>query len=173
MIVHLKRAVQFERFAREQKIVAGAIDHHRIRLAQSFPGAEQHFARRADERRIVDAHDRGLGEIAFRRARDRLALEKAHGIVHTRHAPDAEEIGVLQRLGLLEILGCRIHHPNLGVGDVGDLAACAAHDAGEDAGLILEQERAERDGENQTEVFGPVTGEHAEGDEVHRTRGYD
>src|SRR5205823_12857481 len=78
-------------------------------------------------------------------------------------------VGVLQCLGLLEISDRRVHYPTLGVGDVGDLAAGAEHDADEDAGLVLEQEGAERDGEDQSEVFGPVTGEHAEGDAVHRS----
>ena len=133
-----------------------------------MPGTEQHFARRADERRIIDAHDRALREVAFERAHDHLSLEQAHGIAHTRHAADPEKIGVLQRLGLLEVSDRRVHHPNLGVGHVGDLAAGSEHDADEDAGLVLEQEGAEGDGEDQAEVFGPVTSEHAQGDAVHR-----
>src|SRR5262249_55434760 len=51
--------------------------------------------------------------------------------------------------------------------DVEDLASRAPHDAGEDRGLVLEQEGAEGDGEHETEVLGPVAGQHSEGDEVH------
>jgi hypothetical protein len=85
------------------------------------------------------------------------------------------EVGVLERLGLLPILRLRVHHPDLGVRVVEDLAGRSLHDVGEHGGLVLEQERAEGDGEHAASTrrttsivsrgccvvdrtFGPATG---------------
>jgi hypothetical protein len=41
------------------------------------------------------------------------------------------------------------------------------HDASEDGNLVLQEEGRERDGEDEADVFSPITDQHAESDEVH------
>ena len=74
---------------------------------------------------------------------------------------------MIQRFGLLEVLGLAVHHPDFSVGHVGNLAACPLENAGEDGGLVFQQKRGESDGEDQAQVFGPVPGQHFEGNEIH------
>src|SRR5262249_10505987 len=83
------------------------------------------------------------------------------------YAPHASEVGVLERLGLLEILGLRIHHPNVGIRDIGDLAAGAFKYSREDGRLVLQQKCTKGDREDKAEIFGPVTGQHFERNKVH------
>src|SRR5262249_35427715 len=92
---------------------------------------------------------------------------KFHRPLHAIDATHACEIGVLERFGLLEILRLRIHHPDVCVSDVRDLAAGAFKNPGEDGGLVLEQERAKGDGENEAEIFSSVDVQHFERDEMH------
>src|SRR5262249_33370068 len=79
------------------------------------------------------------------------------------------EVGIFERLGLLKILGLRIHHPNLSVGDIRNLAACALENPREDRRLVLQQEGAEGDRENQAKILGPIACEHFPCNEVHRS----
>src|SRR5262249_50644993 len=97
----------------------------------------------------------------------RVALKKSDGPSHAFDTAHACEIGVLERFGLLEILRLRIHHPDVCVSDIRDLAAGAFKDSGEDRGLVLEQERAKGDGEDKAEIFSSVAGQHFERDEIH------
>src|SRR5262249_57109964 len=100
-------------------------------------------------------------------ARDRVALKKSDRPLHAFDTAHACEISILERFGLLKIFRLRIHHPNLRVGDIGDLTAGALKNSGEDRGLVLEQERAKGDGENEAEIFSSVAGQHFERDEIH------
>jgi hypothetical protein len=52
--------------------------------------------------------------------------------LHAFYAADPGEVCVLEGLGLLEVFGLGIHHPDVGVGDIGDLAAGAFENSGED-----------------------------------------
>ena len=132
-----------------------------------MPGAEQHLARRAGQSAVIETEADRDGELAVTCACDRTAFEKSHRPLHALHATHACKIGVLERLGLFEILSLRIHYPNLRVGDVGNLAAGALENSGEDRGLVLEQERAKGDREDEAEIFGSVAGQHFERDEIH------
>ena len=83
------------------------------------------------------------------------------------HAAHTIKICVLESLGLFKIFRLGIHHPNLGIGNVANLAASSVKNAGEDGRLVLQQEGAKGDGEDQPEIFGPITCQHFESDEVH------
>ena len=110
--------------------------------------------------------------VAVRRPRDRHALEQPHrprtpGTPRTRVRSVSLSAFVSSKYSRL-----RVHDPDLGVGHVEDLAGGALQDAGEDRGLVLEQERREGDREDEPEILRPVAGEHSQGDEVHlATRG--
>ena len=129
VVIEFDRAVKLERLTGKQQDVAGVINHHRVRLAQPLPRAKQHLARCAGERGVVQAEAERDGKLAVERARDRAALEKFHRPFNAVHAAHACEVGVLERLGLLEIFRLRVHHPNLRVADVGNLTAGALENA--------------------------------------------
>src|SRR5262245_29418224 len=168
VIVKLKRAIELEWLVGKQQHITRLVDNYGIRLAKTLPRSEQHLARRARERGVVETEaDRDV-EFAIERARDRITFEKFHRPLDALYAAHAGEVSVFERLGLLEILGLGIHHPNLRVGDIGNLAAGALHYSCEDGTLVLQQKRAKGDGENKAEIFGPITGEHLECDEVHQ-----
>jgi hypothetical protein len=58
VIVQLQRASQLQRLLREKEDVAGLVDDRGVRLAQPLPRGEQHLARPAGERGIVESeHD--------------------------------------------------------------------------------------------------------------------
>ena len=52
--------------------------------------------------------------------------------------------------------------------NVVDLAGGARHQAGEDGALLSHQEGGKRHGKNQSQVLGPVGGEHLQGDKIHK-----
>lgn len=168
MVVHLEYAPELQWFIGEEQDVAGLVDNDRVGLVQAFPRAEQHLAWRAGERRIIETNESGYRELSVERSGNGAALEEPHRPLHAGHAPHPSEVGILECLGLFPVFGLRIHDPDLGVGHVEDLACRPLHDAREDRGLVLQQEGAERNGEDEPEVFGPVAGQHTKCDEVHR-----
>ena len=54
-----------------------------------------------------------------------------------------------------------VHHPDVGLADVEDLAGGAPHDAAEDRHLLGHQQRGEGDAEDDAEVLAPVAGQHS------------
>src|SRR5213595_1948946 len=74
-------------------------------------GSWQHFPRSAGQRRVVEAEQNTGGELSRTSPGDGSSFEKLHGPFDTAHTAYPRQVGVVQRLGLLEIFGLRIHHP--------------------------------------------------------------
>src|SRR5262249_20081493 len=144
VIVEFECAPELERFAWKQQLVTGPVDDHRIRLAQAFPRAEYHGTGRAGQRSVVESKAERDSQLSVEGARDRTPLVEFDGPLHAVHAAHAREIGILERLGLLEVFGLPVHYPDVRVGDIGDLTAGPLEDAGEDGRLVLQQKRAKR-----------------------------
>src|SRR6266571_859095 len=169
VVVHLQGSTQFQRLVREKEQVARLVDDDGVRLAQALPGTHEHLPGRARESRVVQPDEERHRELALQRPGNRVSLEEADRPLDARHSADAGQVRVLESLRLLPVLRLRVHHPDLGVGHVENLARRALKNIGEDGGLVLQQERAEGDREHQAEVLRPITGQHPEGHEIHRT----
>ena len=74
---------------------------------------------------------------------------------------------VLQRLDVVDVLHLRIHHPDVRQADVRDETERARHDPDENRRLLRDQQRGERQTDDDADVFGPVTDEHFDRDEIH------
>src|SRR5262249_25390726 len=129
--------------------------------------AQEHLPGRTGERGIVQPDDQRDREFSVEGLGHRVTLEEPHRPSHAGNAADPRQVGVLKRLGLVPVFRLWIHHPDLGIGDSENLARGALHDPGEDRGLVFEEEGAERDCENEPEVFRPVADQHPKGHEVH------
>src|SRR5579864_943331 len=167
VVVHLQFAVEFQWFTREEQNVAGVVDNDGVRLLQPLPGAEQHFPRSAGQRRVVEAEQNTGSELSRASPGDGSSFEKLHGPFDTGHTAYSRQVGVLQRFGLLEIFGLRIHHPYIRIGHVENLTAGALENARENRRLVLQQKGAKGDGENQPEILGAISGQHSQSYEVH------
>lgn len=118
MVVHLDRPVERQRLVREEQDVAGLVDDDRLGLSQALPRAQEHLARRAGERGIVDADQKRDGELALERSRDGVPFEEPNGPLHTRDAAYARQVRILEGVRLFPVLRLRIHDPDFGIGDV-------------------------------------------------------
>src|SRR6266571_4829029 len=112
MIIQFDRAAETLGLAGIEEAIAGAVDDHAVRTAQILPAADEHLARYADERLIVDADHRRDRVLAIFGFRDGIALEQTYSPRDAFDSAHAKQIGFLERLRLLEVLGLRIHHPN-------------------------------------------------------------
>src|SRR5262249_5949009 len=68
---------------------------------------------------------------------------------------------------LIDVAHLVVHHPDVGVADVEDLAGGALHDAGEDGDLLRHQQGGEGDAKDDADVLAPVAGEHFPRDPGH------
>ncbi len=136
MIVQLERFPQFIGLVREEEFVTDAIDDYRIRLAQGVYRSQHHVARHADQRRVIHAHHDDYAKIPVECLRSRSTLKQRHGPFDPRHAAHAIQVVVRKRLHLVEVLRFAIHHPEIGVRHIHDLAGGTPHDSGEDRALV-------------------------------------
>ncbi len=99
-----------------------------------------HFRRPADERGIVEAdHVAGL-ELAVLQAGADEALVKRHRPLDAGDAANAVKLRVLHRLDVVDELDFLVHHPDVGLAQIGDGAEGAGHQAAEDRGLLGDQQ---------------------------------
>ena len=98
---------------RQPSIRAGCIHEHGIALPQIAQSALQDLRRPPDQARIVYADDLAGDGIAVGKAHlDRPAIER-HRPGDTRDAFHPVELGILQGLGIVDILDFRVDHPQV------------------------------------------------------------
>ena len=122
VVVHLEDAAEPEGLARPDPLVAGVVHDHRVGLPQVGDRAEEHLCGRADERGVVEPEEDHLLVRALLEPRPAEALVEPHRPGHPRHALDAEEFRVGQRLDVVDELHVGVHDPDVGPLDVADLA---------------------------------------------------
>jgi len=137
------------------------------RRSSTEPSSLVGARRRANEAYVVQPPHDHDPERAVQRLRPWLALKEPHSPEHPRLTADAIQVVVGERFDFIDVLGFLVHHPNVRVGHVQDLACGPFHDPGKDRTLVLEEKGGKSNGENQTDIFRVVTGEHAERHEVH------
>src|SRR5262249_27162406 len=128
------------------------------------PGSSCAARRRAWHRRVPD---KSKHRICRRLSEPPDYPKKFDRPLHPFDAAHASEIRVFQSLRLIKILSLRIHHPDVCIGNVANLAASTFHDPGKDRRLVLQQKCTKGDGEDQTEVLRPITGEHLPSYKIH------
>ena len=167
VLVHFECLAERIGLIREEELVSHPVDQDRLRLAEVLIAAQNHFPRRTHKGGVVDAKHHHDAEVAVVGLGPWLALEDRHGPIHALHAAHAVDRVVWKGLHLVEVLGVRVHYPNMGVFHVVDLARRPRHEPGEDAGLLRHQEGGEGHRENQAQILGLVVRQHLQCDEVH------
>src|SRR5205085_9068535 len=83
-------------------------------------------------------------------------------------AADAEELGVLQGLDVVDELHLGVHDPDVGEARVRDEAVGPGHQADENRHLLGDEEGGDRQTEDNAEILAAVAGQHSKGDVDHR-----
>ena len=168
VVVHFEPLADPRLLVRPEQLVAFEVHDHGVRLAQVEQVAEDHVGRRADKRGIIEPQQNRLLEIAVLQPRAREALVQPHRPGHARHAANAIQIAVRERLDVVRELHVGVHHPDVGALDVANLPARLQHQAAKDRRLLGDQQRGERDAQDDAQVLAAVAGQHFERDPVHR-----
>jgi hypothetical protein len=136
------------------------------RRSASFP--LDHHRRPADQRRIIEPEDVARLEISVAEPRLQQPLVKRHRPLDAADAAHAKQLGVLERLDVVDELNLAVHHPDVWVREIGDRAERPRHQPEENRRLLRDQQRRERQPHDDAEVFGLVADEHFERNEIHR-----
>ena len=134
---------------------------------RSLEAALEHDGRAADEGGVVQAEDVADLEVAVLQAGLQEALVEGDGPLDAVDAPDAEELGVLEGFDVVDELDLGVHDPDVGLGGVGDEAVGAGHEAGEDGGLLGDEQGGEGEPHDDPQVFPAVPDQHFQGDGIH------
>ncbi|MCU0752107.1 MAG: hypothetical protein MUC40_03575 [Akkermansiaceae bacterium] len=93
-----------------------------------------------------------------------------HRPAHGGNRTDARDIGIAQRVDLVDLLDAFLHHENRRA-DVLERGGRPHHQPAEDRRLLDDQESREKQAGHQHEVFGGVSEEHFEGESDHAVAG--
>ena len=130
--------------------------------------AELELPWRPHERRVVHPHEHDRSHAPLGGLHPGRPLVEPHRPLDPLHPPHAIEVVVRERLDLVDEAEARVHHPDLGVPHVLDLAGRAPHDVAEDRGLVSHQHRGDADREDQPDVLAAVPRQHLHRHERHR-----
>jgi hypothetical protein len=136
MVVQFECLAEFVGPLGKEELVTDAVDDHSVGMPQVVHRSEHHVAGRSHQRGVIDAHHDDHAKGSIEGFGPGLAFEQRLGPLHSPHSTDAIQVIIGQRLHFVEILGFPVHHPDVGVGDVHDLARGAPHDPGEDGALV-------------------------------------
>lgn len=103
-------------------------------------------------------HD--VAEVAVFETGTDLAFVEFDRPIDAFDAADAEQVGIGQAGGFVDEADLVVHHPNVSIANVVDLAGGTLDDANEDGDLLGHQQRRERDAEDQANELGTIAGEH-------------
>ena len=169
-VAHLERnrlAAGLLRLLRQPGCRPHVVDDDGVLAAQVGEAALDHDGRPADQGRVVEAQQVDGLEVAVLEARLQEPLVERHGPVDAGDAAHPEELGVLHRLDVVDELDLGVHDPDVGLGQIGDDAVGAGHQAGEDRGLLGDEEGREGEPHDDAQVLAAIAHEHFQGDAVH------
>ena len=106
-------------------------------------------------------------ESAVLQARLEQALVQRHGPLHALDAAHAVQLGVLQRLDVVDELHLGVHDPDVRQAEVGDEAVGAGHQADEDGRLLGDEQGGEGQPHDDAQVLAAVADQHFQGDVIH------
>ena len=169
VVVHLEPLADPRLLARPEQLIAFEVHDHGVGFPQVEQVAQDHVRRCADKRRIIQAQQNRLLEVAVGQARTREAFVKANGPRNALDAANAVQIVFRERLDVVGKLNVAIHHPDARALDVANLSARLQHQPAKDRRLLRDQQRRERDTQDDAQVFAAIAGQHFERDPTHRT----
>ena len=159
-----------EGLSRPEVAIARLVHDDRVRPADVGQGAELELPRRPHERRVVHPHEDDRPHAPLGGLHPGRPLVEPHRPLDPLHSPHAIEVVVREGLDLVDEAEARVHHPDLRVAHVLDLAGRAPHDVAEDRGLVGHQHRGDADREDQADVLAAVPGQHLHRHERHPER---
>ena len=145
-IAHLERrglSAGLLRLPGQTGVGSHVIHDNGVLLAQVVQAALEHDRRAADKRGVVQAEDIADLKVAVLQAGFQQAFVQGNSPFDAVDAPDAEEFGVLEGLDVVNELNLGIHHPDIRLGKVGNETIRPGHEAGEDRGLLGDEQGSE------------------------------
>ena len=138
------------------------VDDHPLSTTQILEPSLHHRGRAAHQRRIIQSKQVDSLKASIGQARLQKTFVERHGPIDTFYTAHGVELGVLERLDIVDVLHLLVHHPDLRVTGVGDRAEGAEHDAREDGHLLCDQQRRTHPAQHDTEVPSLVADQHLE-----------